>query len=432
MWKPAPYYPFDSLTTPVPFTNLDNDLIYIGKKVVSVLDFGAIGNGIADDTAAIAEGIAYCQSLGAGSTLLFPSGTFTSTLKLLVNDVPIKLQGAGMSMGAFGTFPASGCTTIKYTGGLVAGGFVKFSGCQGGGGISNLTIDVNSLTDYDLDVDTILFGVFKNLVLLNARINGLLLQSNAASGTTCSWNRFENLLINTSNASAAGLKPACIRLTGDATTNTAHNTFDNLACNYGGTAHGVYLGNCDNNRFIGLFMNRDIGGTGHGVEVDPTELANFPVNNVFLHLQAGNGGYNEQVGTIFPQLVIGYMRDNGQPAMVGGSFNLVNPGTGIFFGKQGAGVIVGGDFDTTTAGSGLYVIRNASGATTALVLVDMGSGLCSVVLDPSGLIAVGADPGAGANVLWVTVAGTSLRVRNRFVAAKDIQVTCTTTVSTPA
>ena len=72
------------------------------QDVVSVKDFGAVGNGVADDTAAIQAAIDYADSLGtgfsgsAGVGIFFPNGTYYVTQTL---QIPSTLDGLGL----FGT-----------------------------------------------------------------------------------------------------------------------------------------------------------------------------------------------------------------------------------------------------------------------------------------------------------------------------------------
>lgn len=67
------------------------------KEFVSVKDFGAVGDGITDDTAAIQAAINYCVSKG----LYFPSGTYKTTSQLSISSPTfapgetIKLYGDG-------------------------------------------------------------------------------------------------------------------------------------------------------------------------------------------------------------------------------------------------------------------------------------------------------------------------------------------------
>jgi len=61
------------------------------RETVSVKDFGAIGNGVADDTAAIQAAI---NSLSSGGTVFFPVGTYLVTSQIVVAD-KVSLQGTG-------------------------------------------------------------------------------------------------------------------------------------------------------------------------------------------------------------------------------------------------------------------------------------------------------------------------------------------------
>lgn len=67
-----------------------------GRELVSVKDFGAVGDGVADDTAAIVAGMT--ASIGAGKALFFPAGTYliTSTINL------DSLTSAGMMVTLIG------------------------------------------------------------------------------------------------------------------------------------------------------------------------------------------------------------------------------------------------------------------------------------------------------------------------------------------
>lgn len=70
----------------------------IDGAVVNVRDYGAIGDGVADDTAAIQAAINATNNLG---TVFFPKGTYkiTDTLDIIYNDVwqAVNLLGAGVA-----------------------------------------------------------------------------------------------------------------------------------------------------------------------------------------------------------------------------------------------------------------------------------------------------------------------------------------------
>jgi Pectate lyase superfamily protein len=53
------------------------------SQIVSVMDFGAVGNGIADDTAAIQSALTYINSIGGG-TVFVPNGTYNISSEIQV------------------------------------------------------------------------------------------------------------------------------------------------------------------------------------------------------------------------------------------------------------------------------------------------------------------------------------------------------------
>ena len=105
------------------------------RRSVSVLDFGAVGDNIADDTAAINSAIAYCNSLTIPVVLQFPSGFYKITGALTPITSATVLTGDSFR----GTilFPQGNFDVIKFTG----------SGArQYGGGIDSLLLDCQGMT----------------------------------------------------------------------------------------------------------------------------------------------------------------------------------------------------------------------------------------------------------------------------------------------
>jgi len=106
-----------------------------GIHIASVTTFGAIGDNIADDTAAINSAIAYCNSLTIPVVLQFPSGFYKITGALTPITSPTVLTGDSFR----GTilFPQGNFDVIKFTG----------SGArQYGGGIDSLLLDCQGMT----------------------------------------------------------------------------------------------------------------------------------------------------------------------------------------------------------------------------------------------------------------------------------------------
>ncbi len=67
-----------------------------GNPLVSVTDFGATGNGVSDDTAAVRLAIAVAAGQADPSvTVYFPAGTYKLSGPLLIHDDGVELRGAG-------------------------------------------------------------------------------------------------------------------------------------------------------------------------------------------------------------------------------------------------------------------------------------------------------------------------------------------------
>lgn len=77
----------------IPLQQLDANFAYMLPRIRSVIDYGAIGDGVADDTAAIQAAIT--ASVGAKDRrLFFPTGTYKVTSTIVVSG-PVMLLGNG-------------------------------------------------------------------------------------------------------------------------------------------------------------------------------------------------------------------------------------------------------------------------------------------------------------------------------------------------
>lgn len=78
---------------------------------INVLDFGAVGNGVADDTFSIQAAINYAGALTYGATIVFPPGAYLTTNTI---TVPYKVNLFGLAEGArSGTNQNYGAVIIK-------------------------------------------------------------------------------------------------------------------------------------------------------------------------------------------------------------------------------------------------------------------------------------------------------------------------------
>ena len=116
------------------------------KDVVSVKDFGAVGDGVTNDTTAIQNAVAYIASV-SGGTLFFPGGTY-----VLDTTVNVKNTASG------GIFPAE--STIRFEGAGATKSTIYWLG--GGAGLTGTAFDWGSGV----------YGGFSDLRFTTAAIEG--------------------------------------------------------------------------------------------------------------------------------------------------------------------------------------------------------------------------------------------------------------------
>lgn len=147
-------------------TRLNGDVINPDGEV-SIKDFGAVGNGIADDTAAIQAGINFCMT--NGKTLYFPAGTnlFTQLTISTVLGMPnlavtFRMRGPSipsqaMFVNASGGTITGGAILKSITVGAVGNAYLTV--LQGSGAVFNaVTLDMENLT-FQTPTDAVMMGL---------------------------------------------------------------------------------------------------------------------------------------------------------------------------------------------------------------------------------------------------------------------------------
>lgn len=105
------------------------------RDVVSVKDFGAVGDGVTDDTAAIQAAIDAVAASNRGCVFI-PSGTYVLAAELLITNPNLRIEGESL-----------GSTVLRQTGGTANG--INFNypvsfGQPTGGGASHLTVEAGA------------------------------------------------------------------------------------------------------------------------------------------------------------------------------------------------------------------------------------------------------------------------------------------------
>ena len=112
------------------------------RDTVSVKDFGAVGDGVTDDTVAIQA------ALNASSNIYLPSGTYKTTAPLLLNSNNI-ITGAGISSVIKNTTNLSVIKSITPTGSriyFVGGSNFKIEGNTAGVVVGSIGLDMQNVT----------------------------------------------------------------------------------------------------------------------------------------------------------------------------------------------------------------------------------------------------------------------------------------------
>jgi polygalacturonase len=228
------------------------------RDVVSVKDFGAVGDGVTDDRAAIQSAVT------AASYIYFPPGTYRLREAIFIEESNVKLFGAG-----------TGVTTIRMDDSPTNSNYsaidIRTSRANSGSGgsisnvtISDLTINGNKAGRITTSGNCIIAlcntsHTIDNLSITNVRTQnspgaGILLEG-LANGTNDSY-KIENTLIDCCNVvdnNGVGISQFKVNNTTIVNSALARNGLENLTID-------VYSQACivDGNRFF-----RHLGGTGN-------------------------------------------------------------------------------------------------------------------------------------------------------------------------
>lgn len=286
--------------------------------------YGAVGDGVADDTAAIQAAIAAAD--GVGGTVHLPTGTYRISSPLTFT-APISFVGEG---GAADLNNASAAawnpaTEIKWLG-ATAAPMLQVNGPVGVR-IEGIGLEGNGTATKGIDADRLQAGVIRDVGIRNlaaATGIGLHLRTSSTVATIDTrLNLIERIAIRATIP---------IRMTGaaDGIANCAYNTFINVLGIFSDT--GIIIDDGDNNSFFTVQLFREGAGTGPGIDLKDRARANY-----FFHLAPSAGGVTVRTPLVAGKrnVIVGYDQENGQPAPVieagaglhvqmGGSVDLFN------------------------------------------------------------------------------------------------------------
>lgn len=259
------------------------------RESVSVKDFGAVGDGVADDTAAIQAAVDSLEANGGG-VLSFPRGTYLISSTITVNASNIMLLGEGGDQSHdVGTQGATAASKITWGGGASpVVQFVSPSGAsnqkQNGGGMEGFFIQCYAVATFALQIVSWNRGIFRDLCIINPATSGIDIgvQSTLGEARDSQNNHFSQISIRCVEGSSS--TASFIQIDGDSTANTSLNVFEQINGTHD-DGDAYVLNDSDNNVFIRCRSNRTAGGTGDSIDFrgSDTSAAMVSRNNVFWH-----------------------------------------------------------------------------------------------------------------------------------------------------
>lgn len=405
-------------------------LVSKAEQTLSVTEFGAVGDGITDDTTAIQNAINAATL--AGVRVVFP-GAITYLISATLNIGNGSTAAASTHTGVVlvgGTGPSPGvltavtpCTTLKWNGG--AAPMISVNGPVQGWGVQNLALDGSGVATRGLQVISGSFGDTNNLSVTGCVGASILCDVNRTGVSINSmFNSFRNITLSLPDSGTA----QGILLDGDTTQNSSFNDFENLFIALSPTqiCSGIYLRGADSNTFknvLCILLGVGTNTNASAVFFDYTGVSsNFPESNSFYAIDSlgrfgsgilqwgnhgtpgasakpnyiygldqANGASNPQLDNLTPSLPTRefYLQESGLIAAVSntglftprvsGTFRInysviiQQPGSAgtlqIVFGASGAGGLV------QTAAGGSLSATAAAGTTSngcLVVLADSG------------------------------------------------------------
>lgn len=239
----------------------------IENAPIDVVNYGAVGDGVADDTAAIQAAIdaAYTRN---GGTVYLPSGSYkiTSTLTIQQSNVVLVGDGSDIEHGSGGTSSTS-ATKLVWAG-ASNGVMVSFLTPQGASnrkcgnqGLKNIELDGAGIAGTGIKIRSVNGLQLQQLLLVNMTQYGIYADCyeageiyDAPDNQVMRWGNITIWFLSGTNTTNA----VCVYLSGSPTRNTGGNTsgnyFENCRFNANGQS-AMILANADNNDFMRCSCN---------------------------------------------------------------------------------------------------------------------------------------------------------------------------------
>jgi hypothetical protein len=271
--------------------------VSLPNDITSVKNFGAVGDGVTDDTAAIQNAINYTGSK-LGGTILLPAGSYkiTSTLSCLYPNILFVGDGSDEPHDKSGVSQGAAAATKLVWAGASGGTMLNIGSVNGvdnikysGGGVRSIFFDSGCTTNgtgasYGIDLVSFNAGVFENVMFREFQDYGIRIGcvTQLWAARDPQHNRFINCWSRNFVNQSGGLfllegDTAMFSGTGSGGTytlaNVSLNHFENCGAQfYNGIAFNIK--NSDHNFFINCRANRITTGTGQGIVLQGSNQRN--------------------------------------------------------------------------------------------------------------------------------------------------------------
>lgn len=280
---------FANQAGPIALSELDSNFAYF-LPTINVANYGAVGDGVTDDTAAIASAIAAASALN-GASVYFEPLTYLISSQLTVQNNNVFLIGAGGDTPHDGGTRTGAATTLLW-GGSAGGTLVYFAtpnvttvSVLTGGGMIGFELNGNLLAANGLAITSWRLGTFTNIFVTGVTAQAFLLSCYTSVGyaeamdtqrnifTQCMWRLF-----------SPGAAHGMVLTSANPFVQNANTSFNQFIYCGGETLNGdgFVLADCDNNTFIGCTNEQT--GTGIGLSIQGGD------SNYFWGFSSGGSG----------------------------------------------------------------------------------------------------------------------------------------------
>jgi len=270
--------------------------------IVSVLQFGAVGDGVADDTAAIQAAINSFSS--AGGVLSLPTGNYKISSTLSVTK-PVMLVGTG-SADIENTLPVvESIPAVKLIWAGSAAPMINYGGFGNmfsGGGIQYIALDGSSIATQCLVTKDLTRAKFTQIVLSNA-VTDAWLMTNTAGLFPTSFFYCDDIRIMLRNGSTQNANGITIKGTTTANDGVTLCVMNRVRIDHA-DGHGILIGTNnasiqdagDNFIWNGLYTYRSNSESGYGVCFNQINANSLCDNHSFYHPVVSGGFYFREAG----------------------------------------------------------------------------------------------------------------------------------------